>query len=62
MCKGRSFAEKEILALGAAVIGLWDIEPASGTWKIPTMIPGTGVKKPVEDIRVVIKRRPIPAE
>ena len=57
MCKGRTFAEKEIMALGAAIISLWDIEPAAGPWKLPAMIAGTGVKKPVQDIRVVIKRR-----
>ncbi|MCJ1275427.1 hypothetical protein MMC21_003230 [Puttea exsequens] len=57
MCKGRTFAEKEIVALGAAVISLWDIRPASGTWDLPAMVPGMGAKKPVEDIRVVITRR-----
>ncbi|KAF5021770.1 hypothetical protein F66182_6220 [Fusarium sp. NRRL 66182] len=57
MCKGRTFAEKEIISLGAAVVSLWDISPASGKWELPTMIPGTGVKKPVKDIRVTIQRR-----
>ncbi|KAK6699239.1 hypothetical protein SNK05_012056 [Fusarium graminearum] len=57
MCKGRTFAEKEIISLGSAVVSLWDIAPADGSWKLPAMIPGTGVKKPINDIRVVIKRR-----
>jgi cytochrome P450 len=57
MCKGRTFAEKEIMSLGAAIISLWDMGPASGSWKIPGMIPGTGVKRPVKDIRVLITRR-----
>lgn len=57
MCKGRSFAEKQIIPLAAAVISLWDLEPAEGSWRIPTMIPGTAVKKPVKDIRVKITRR-----
>ena len=57
MCKGRTFAEKEIMALGTAIISLWDISPASGTWKLPVMASGTGVKKPVEDMRVLITRR-----
>ncbi|CAM1508996.1 Fc.00g027350.m01.CDS01 [Cosmosporella sp. VM-42] len=57
MCKGRTFAEKEIVSVGAAIISLWDIKPASGTWKLPAMMPGTGVKKPINDIRVVITRR-----
>jgi hypothetical protein len=57
MCKGRTFAEKEIMSLGAAIISLWDIGPASGGWKLPGMIPGTGVKRPVKDIRVLVTRR-----
>ncbi|KAF2719017.1 putative cytochrome P450 [Polychaeton citri CBS 116435] len=57
MCKGRTFAEKEIITLGTAIISLWDIGPADGAWKLPTMIPGTGVKKPIKDIRVVVSRR-----
>ncbi|KAH8892925.1 putative cytochrome P450 [Thozetella sp. PMI_491] len=59
MCKGRTFAEREIIALSAAIIALWDISPANGTWKIPTMVPGTGVKKPIHDIRVRITRRKV---
>ncbi|CAG7565672.1 unnamed protein product [Fusarium equiseti] len=57
MCKGRTFAEKEIISLGSAVVSLWDIKPVDGVWKLPAMIPGTGVKKPVNDIRVIIQRR-----
>lgn len=56
-CKGRVFAEKEIVAVGSAIIALWDISPVGGTWKLPGMIPGTGVKKPTQDIRVSIRRR-----
>ncbi|KAK3393283.1 putative cytochrome P450 [Podospora didyma] len=56
-CKGRNFAEKELLSLAAVVLSLWDIDPASGTWQLPAQVPGTGVKKPVEDVRVVISRR-----
>ncbi|KAL6360663.1 hypothetical protein LRP88_06370 [Fusarium phalaenopsidis] len=59
MCKGRTFAEKEIMTLGAAIVSLWDIGPAGGTWKLPAMIPGTGVRKPIEDIRVTIKPRTV---
>jgi cytochrome P450 len=57
ICKGRSFAEKEILTIAAAIVSLWDIAPASGSWKIPAMRPGTGVMCPVEDIRVIVRRR-----
>ncbi|ORY02167.1 putative cytochrome P450 [Clohesyomyces aquaticus] len=57
MCKGRTFAEKEILALAAAIISIWDMKPAEGEWRLPAMVPGTGVKRPTKDIRVVISRR-----
>lgn len=57
MCKGRSFAEKEIMAVGASIMALWDVSPADGTWKLPAMVPGTGLKKPVKDIRVRITPR-----
>ncbi|KAJ4346570.1 uncharacterized protein N0V89_010501 [Didymosphaeria variabile] len=57
MCKGRTFAEKEIMVLGAAIAAAWDIEPAGGKWELPAMVPGTGAKKPVRDVRVVITRR-----
>lgn len=60
MCKGRTFAEKEILGLGAAVVSLWDISPAGGdgkTWQVPSMLPGTGAMLPDREVRVVIRRR-----
>ena len=57
MCKGRTFAQKHMTVVGAAIISLWDAEPVSGTWEIPDMIPGSSAKRPVKDIRVVIKRR-----
>ncbi|UPK93305.1 hypothetical protein LCI18_004240 [Fusarium solani-melongenae] len=57
ICKGRTFAQKHMKVVGAAIISLWDIEPASGTWEIPVMIPGSSAKRPAKDIRVVIKRR-----
>ncbi|KAH8673510.1 putative cytochrome P450 [Xylariales sp. PMI_506] len=59
MCKGRTFAEKEVLNITAALITVWDLQCADGAWNIPSMVPGTGVKKPVKDIRVVLKRRVI---
>lgn len=57
ICKGRIFAEKEIVTLAAAIIEMWNVDPADGVWKLPGMIPGTGVRKPTNDIRVVITRR-----
>ncbi|KAL0262531.1 hypothetical protein SLS55_001499 [Diplodia seriata] len=58
ICKGRTFAEKEILGVVASVASLWDFEPADGSaWKVPDMKPGTGVMRPVKDIRIRAKRR-----
>lgn len=57
MCKGRTFAEKEIMVLGAAIVAAWEVEPEGGRWELPDTVPGTGVKKPVRDIRVLISRR-----
>ncbi|KAH8903554.1 cytochrome P450 [Coniochaeta sp. PMI_546] len=57
ICKGRTLAEKEILAIAATVMSLWDMEPAGGKWKMPGMRMGTGVMCPTEDMRVVLKRR-----
>lgn len=57
-CKGRSLAEREILAIVACVISLWDMKPADGReWKLPAMRPGTGAMCPLGDIRVVLRRR-----
>ncbi|KAJ4363888.1 hypothetical protein N0V83_009340 [Neocucurbitaria cava] len=41
MCKGRTFAEKEIMTLGATTISMWNIAPADGRWELPAMVPGT---------------------
>lgn len=56
-CKGRTFAEKEILAIAAAIITVWEIEPVGGVWKVPRMAPGTGAKKPLDALRVRLMRR-----
>ncbi|KAL7954053.1 cytochrome P450 [Trichoderma compactum] len=57
VCKGRTFAEKEVMGIVACFITLWDMDNAEGSWKLPSMIPGTGVKRPQKAIRVVLKRR-----
>ncbi|KAK3343187.1 cytochrome P450 [Neurospora tetraspora] len=58
MCRGRLFAEKELMAIGAALVMLWDISPAGGCeWRLPEMVGGPGPVKPKEDVRVVIQRR-----
>jgi cytochrome P450 len=57
ICKGRTFAEKEIITLCVAIMAVWEIAPADGRWKMPGMIPGTGAMQPSEEIRVRITRR-----
>lgn len=58
ICKGRTFAEKEILAVVACFVAMWDMDPAGGgPWTLPGFSPGTGVMRPRESVRVVIKRR-----
>lgn len=60
ICKGRTFAEKEILAIAACFMAAWDMDPADAEgWKIPKMVPGTGVKQPSSPVRVRIRRRQI---
>ncbi|KAK7608866.1 cytochrome P450 [Phyllosticta paracitricarpa] len=65
ICKGRVYAEKQIFAVVACVVSLWDFEPADGggggggggAWKVPGMRPGTGVMRPAEQLLVVARRR-----
>lgn len=60
MCKGRTFAEREIMSLTAAIITAWDITPADDAeWTIPDMVPGTGAKKPLSVVKATFKRRKI---
>lgn len=59
-CKGRSLAEREILAIVACIMALWDMEPANGgEWELPGMRPGTGAMCPLNDIKVVLRRRKV---
>ncbi|KAI3397718.1 hypothetical protein diail_10487 [Diaporthe ilicicola] len=58
MCKGRQFAVKEILLFSAAILSIYDMEPAGGgPWKLPKQKPGVGTKKPASSTRVWIKNR-----
>ncbi|KAK4692721.1 hypothetical protein P7C71_g4538, partial [Lecanoromycetidae sp. Uapishka_2] len=58
ICKGRVFAEREVLLIVASVLALWDFEPVEeGGWKVPDMIKGTGVNMPKGDLRTRIRRR-----
>ena len=61
MCKGRHFAQKEILMFAAAIITLWDIEPAGGgPWKMPRHRGGVGTYWTDEKTRVWIRRKKLP--
>ena len=86
MCKGRKFAEAEVVLFVAAVVMFWEMEPAhvkpwyaglgedfggvlkmegkEGQWKHPGHVPGAGALKPkrMQDCRVRIWRREVPAE
>lgn len=55
MCKGRVFAEREVLLLVAAVLGSWDV--ASVLPSVPDLFPGTGVMVPSREMLVRLSRR-----
>lgn len=58
ICKGRTFAEREVLVAVALVARVWDIEPVGEVaWKLPGKIPGTGVVKPAARMRVRVRLR-----
>ncbi|KAH0538614.1 hypothetical protein FGG08_004815 [Glutinoglossum americanum] len=58
ICKGKLFAEGEVLAFVAGIIALWDFEPVSGHgWQIPEHVRASGVTLPKSDIRVRVRRR-----
>jgi len=58
MCKGRAFAFKECMMFTAAIIAMWDIEPAGGgEWKMPRHKKATGVYTTCDDTRVWVKPR-----
>jgi cytochrome P450 len=56
ICIGRKFVEGQVLAFTAALLAMWDIEPAEGrAWKIPKTKSGSTVREPLSDIRVKMK-------
>ena len=56
-CKGRLFAEREVLMTAALIVRCWDIQAVDGVWKMPKKIPGTGVMKPSSSLRVRVTPR-----
>ncbi|KAK5702495.1 hypothetical protein LTR17_022243 [Elasticomyces elasticus] len=60
MCKGRAFAFKQSMMYTAAIVAMWDIEPAGGgPWKMPRHKKSTGVYNTSDDTRVWVKARPL---
>lgn len=60
MCKGRLFAEREIITLAVALFTLWEFEPVDKDgWKVPGHIRSVGVFKADRDVRVRISRRKV---
>ena len=59
MCKGKAFAEREVLAFAAAVIMQWDMEPVSngGKWIHPGRRVATATTSPAKNVRVRLSRR-----
>ncbi|WYZ36327.1 hypothetical protein EsH8_XII_000077 [Colletotrichum jinshuiense] len=60
MCRGRTYAEKQVLAVAAAFITLYDVQSVDGKgggMKAPQGLPGTGTKVPKGGIRVRLSRR-----
>ncbi|KAK5001256.1 hypothetical protein LTR66_000033 [Elasticomyces elasticus] len=64
MCKGRAFAQRECLMFTAAIVAMWDVEPARGReqWEMPRPKKATGVYATKDDVRVRISRRKLPTE
>ena len=58
VCKGRIFAEREVLIFVAGLISVWDFTPTDGTWVIPKKwYNGTGSGNPKSVLRVKMSRR-----
>lgn len=59
MCKGKTFAEREVILFAAAIIMQWDMEPVGngGKWVHPGRKMGAGAVNPVKPVRVRMKRR-----
>lgn len=57
MCKGKTFAEREICLVASAVIMCWEMEAVDGVWRHPGRTPGSSSSKPIRDFRVNIWKR-----
>ncbi|KIW29392.1 uncharacterized protein PV07_05210 [Cladophialophora immunda] len=59
MCKGKTFAEREVVLFAAALVMQWDMVPVSdgGRWLHPGRKIGAGAVNPKKDVRVRLIRR-----
>ncbi|KAF8863494.1 cytochrome P450 [Acephala macrosclerotiorum] len=58
VCKGRFFAEREVMIFVAGLISVWDFTPVGGKWNIPqSFYNGTGSANPKSQTRVRMSRR-----
>lgn len=59
MCKGRKFAQGEIMAITAALLTVWDIKPVGGVWKDPgrKRVIASSAHRPKRNLRVMFSRR-----
>ncbi|KIV86058.1 hypothetical protein PV11_01697 [Exophiala sideris] len=59
MCKGKTFAEREVVLFAAAIVMQWDMVPVGngGKWVHPGRKVGAGAVTPVKDVRVRLSRR-----
>lgn len=59
MCKGRNYAEREVLGFVAAIVSLWDIEPVDGGngWRHPGANLSAGASVPKKNLRVRLRKR-----
>jgi hypothetical protein len=58
-CKGRYFAEKEVLIFAASILIMWDVKPAddSEVIRVPEMGLAGASRSPVADVRMRLTRR-----
>jgi hypothetical protein len=58
VCKGRYFAEREVMIFVAGFLSLWDFSPASEGWEDPgKYYNGTGSANPKRNVRVRVSKR-----
>ncbi len=62
LCPEAVFAEREIMALVAGIVVLWDMEPTKPKgWVVPGHIASMGVASPSTNVRVRVRRRKLPS-